>query len=179
MTVTNEHIFKSAFNPAFPRQISKYYNHYEIGEFPPRLCLLNAIGQKNFITFESKMSLQFLWTSTDLSIILYREVLEENINLTSNLFQCLQVNTHLDNNKITKCSQCLYIILPFSPLWVVGVCKIKLDCSLIFTICFNFFERSRCYRKYHFSLEGGGVAEGARRVGASSDTAPTAPIASS
>ena len=60
MTVTNEHIFKSAFNPAFPRQISKYYNHYEIGEFPPRLCLLNAIGQKNFITFESKMSLQFL-----------------------------------------------------------------------------------------------------------------------
>jgi len=46
MTVTNEHIFKSAFNPAFPRQISKYYNHYEIGEFPPRLCLLNAIGQK-------------------------------------------------------------------------------------------------------------------------------------
>ena len=77
---------------------------------------------------------------------------------------------------ITKCSQCLYIILPFSPLWVVGVCKIKLDCSLIFTICFNFFERSRCYRKYHFSLEGGGVAEGARRVGASSDTAPTASI---
>ena len=91
----------------------------------------------------------------------------------------VSLNTHCDNNKITKCSQCLYIILPFSPLWVVGVCKIKLDCSLIFTICFNFFERSRCYRKYHFSLEGGGVAEGARRVGASSDTAPTAPTASS
>ena len=34
-------------------------------------------------------------------------------------------------------------------MWAGG-----LDCSLIFNICFNFFERSRCYRKYHFqSLE--------------------------
>ena len=51
----------------------------------------------------------------------------------------------------------VHIILPFSPLWVVGVCKIKLDCSLIFTICFNFFERSRCYRKYHFQSPGRGL----------------------
>ena len=30
-------------------------------------------------------------------------------------------------------------------MWAGG-----LDCSLIFNICFNFFERGRCYRKYHF-----------------------------
>ena len=59
MTVTNEHIFKSAFNPAFPRQISKYYNHYEIGEFPPRLCLLNAIGQKTLSHSNQKCHYSF------------------------------------------------------------------------------------------------------------------------
>ena len=66
MTVTNGHIFKSAFSSerAFPLlslQISKYYNHYQIGEFP-LLVFAQRYQTKSFITFESKMSLPFLST---------------------------------------------------------------------------------------------------------------------
>ena len=65
MTVTNGHIFKSAFSSegAFPLslQISKYYNHYQIGEFP-LLVFAQCYQTKSFITFESKMSLPFLST---------------------------------------------------------------------------------------------------------------------
>ena len=61
MTVTNEHIFKSAFNPAFPRQISKYYNHYEIGEFPvaSSLYVQYTVNTEKIIKEENSMT--FSW----------------------------------------------------------------------------------------------------------------------
>ena len=47
--------------PLLSLQISKYYNHYQIGEFP-LLVFAQRYQTKSFITFESKMSLPFLST---------------------------------------------------------------------------------------------------------------------
>lgn len=47
--------------PLVSLQISKYYNHYQIGEFP-LLVFAQRYQTKSFITFESKMSLPFLST---------------------------------------------------------------------------------------------------------------------
>ena len=50
-----------ALLPLLSLQISKYYNHYQIGEFP-LLVFAQCYQTKSFITFESKMSLPFLST---------------------------------------------------------------------------------------------------------------------
>ena len=50
-----------ALLPLLSLQISKYYNHYQIGEFP-LLVFAQRYQTKSFITFESKMSLPFLST---------------------------------------------------------------------------------------------------------------------